>query len=144
MIRRMKASDLAQCGRIYAKAFPIEHWGIDWTAENAADYLQDYFEQKRFVGYVYEENEEVSGCIFALCRISGSKQELYINEMAVLPERQGRGIGKQLLNAVKDYSKSNGLAGIVLYTNEYAPAARFYEKNGFKRSNGTICMYCEG
>lgn len=143
MIRIMKASDLAQCGRIYAKAFPIEHWGIDWTAENAADYLQDYFEQKRFVGYVYEENEEVLGCILALCKISGSKKEIYINEMAVLPERQGLGIGKQLLNAVKDYSKNNGLAGIVLYTSEYAPSAKFYEKNGFKLSNGTICMYCE-
>ena len=101
----MKYSDLAQCGLIYAKAFPIEHWGIDWTAENATEYLQDYFEQKRFVGYVYEENDEVLGCIFALCKISGSQ--------------------------------------IVLYTSEYAPAAKFYEKNGFKRSNGTICMYCE-
>ena len=143
MTRIMKASDLAQCGRIYAKAFPIEHWGIDWTEENATDYLQDFFEQKRFVGYVYEENKEVLGCIFALCKISGSKKEIYINEMAVLPERQGFGIGKQLLNAVKDYSKNNGLAGIVLYTSEYAPAAKFYEKNGFKLSNGTICMYCE-
>ena len=74
MIRIMKASDLAQCGRIYAKAFPIEHWGIDWTAENAIDYLQDFFEQKRFVGYVYEENEEVLGCIFALCKIAGSQR----------------------------------------------------------------------
>ena len=89
------------------------------------------------------ENGEVLGCIFALCKISGSKKEIYINEMAVLPERQGHGIGKQLLNAVKDYSKDNGLAGIVLYTSEYAPAAKFYEKNGFKLSNGTICMYCE-
>ena len=50
---------------------------------------------------------------------------------------------KQLLNAVKDYSKDNGLAGIVLFTSGYAPAAKFYEKNGFKLSNGTICMYCE-
>ena len=33
MIRIMKASDLAQCGTIYAKAFPMEHWGIDWTTE---------------------------------------------------------------------------------------------------------------
>ena len=43
----------------------------------------------------------------------------------------------------KDYSKDKGLAGIVLYTSEYAPAAKFYEKDGFKLSNGTICMYCE-
>ena len=139
----MKPDDIAQCGMIYAKAFPIEHWGIDWTAENAAEYLQDFFEQKRFVGYVYEENDKLSGFIFALCKISGSKEEIYINEMAVLPERQGNGIGKQLLNAIKDYSKDKGLAGIVLYTSKYAPAAKFYEKNGFKLSDGTICMYCE-
>ena len=55
----MESIDLAQCGMIYSKAFPMEHWGIDWTAENATEYLQDFFEQKRFVGYVYEENSEV-------------------------------------------------------------------------------------
>lgn len=143
MIRKMQQADLERCGMIYAKAFPMEHWGIDWTAANATEYLRDYFEQKRFVGFVCEENGQVSGCVFALCKISGSKEEIYINEMAVLPERQGCGIGKQLLNAVKDYSKSKGLAGMVLYTNEHAPAARFYEKNGFQLSRGTICMYCE-
>ncbi len=51
MIRVMENTDLAQCGMIYSKAFPMEHWGIDWTAENATEYLQDFFEQKRFVGY---------------------------------------------------------------------------------------------
>jgi GNAT superfamily N-acetyltransferase len=139
----MKRSDLPQCGAVYAQAFPMEHWGIDWTKENATEYLQDYFEQKRFIGYVYEENHEVVGCIFALCKLSGSKKELYINEMAVLPRRQGTGIGKQLLNALKTYCKENGLAGLVLYTSRYAPAAAFYEKNGFQLSDGTICMYCE-
>ena len=109
MIRIMKNSDLTQCGSIYTKAFPMEYWGIDWTTENATEYLQDFFEQRRFVGFVYEENKEVLGCIFALRKISGNKEEIYINEMAVLPERQGQGIGKQLLNAVKDYSKDKGL-----------------------------------
>ena len=55
----------------------------------------------------------------------------------------GKGIGRQLLNAILDYSKEAGLAGVVLYTSEYAPAFKFYEKNGFKLSQGTICMYCE-
>ena len=143
MIRILKKSDLAQCGKIYTKAFPIEHWGIDWTEERATEYLQDYFKQNKFIGYVYEENDEVLGCVFALCKISGSKEEIIINEMAVLPERQGQGIGTQLLNAVKDYSKNKGLAGVVLHTSEYAPAAAFYEKNEFMRSKGTICMYYE-
>lgn len=143
MIRPMAFADLPRCGAIYAGAFPAEHWGIDWTAENAEAYLRDFFEQKKFVGYVWEEQDEVQGCIFALRKISGSKEEIYINEMAVLPALQGRGIGRQLLNAVKDYAREKGLAGIVLYTNEHAPAAGFYRKNGFRVSAGTVCMYCE-
>ena len=102
-----------------------------------------FFWTEKICGICIWGKKEVLGCIFALRKISGSKEEIYINEMAVLPERQGQGIGKQLLNTVKDYSKDKGLAGIVLYTSEYAPAAKFYEKNGFKLSNGTICMYCE-
>ena len=143
MIRKMKKEDLHSCGEIYAKAFPIEYWGIDWNPDNASEYLLDYYEQKKFVGYVYEEDDVIIGCIFALCKISGSKKEIYINEMAVLPERQGQGIGRQLLNTVLDYSKEAGFAGVVLYTSEYAPAAKFYGKNGFKLSQGTICMYYE-
>ncbi|MDT3845181.1 MAG: isochorismatase family protein [Bacillota bacterium] len=51
MIRKMKEEDLQQCGVIYAKAFPIEYWGIDWNPDNAKEYLLDYYEQKKFVGY---------------------------------------------------------------------------------------------
>jgi len=35
---------------------------------------------------VYEEDDAVIGCIFALCKISGSKKEIYINEMAVFSD----------------------------------------------------------
>ena len=37
--------------------------------------------------------------------------------------RQGQGIDKQLLNAVKCYSKDKKLAEIVLHTSEYAPGS---------------------
>lgn len=141
MIRKMEAADVKVCGAIYAESFPAEHWGVDWTAENAAEYLQDLFEQKHFVGYIYEEKGETLGCLFALCKRCGSSWELHINEMAVLPAAQGRGIGGQLLEAAKEYAGQHQLAGIVLYTNEHAPAAKFYEKNGFQRSPGTVCMY---
>ena len=49
MIREMKEEDLQQCGVIYAKAFPIEYWGIDWNPDNAKEYLLDYYEQKRLI-----------------------------------------------------------------------------------------------
>ena len=50
MIRVMENIDLAQCGMIYSKAFPMEHWGIDWTAENATEYLQDFLNRKDLLG----------------------------------------------------------------------------------------------
>lgn len=82
-----------------------------------------------------DNNEEIFGFIFALCKISGSKQEIYINEMAVRPDKQGQGIGKQLLNKVIEYSNNNGLAGVVLYTSENAPAA------GFRKTFHKLCDY---
>ena len=44
MIRKMKEEDLQQCAVIYAKAFPIEYWGIDWNPDNAKEYLLEYCE----------------------------------------------------------------------------------------------------
>ena len=60
---------------------------------------------------MYEEDDVIIGCIFALSKISGSKKEIYIYEMAVLPERQGQGICRQLLKTLLDYSKETGYAG---------------------------------
>ncbi|MGN0394234.1 MAG: hypothetical protein ACI4EF_02625 [Coprococcus sp.] len=37
-------------------------------------------------------------------------------------------MGRKLVDALREYRKNNGLAGIVLYTAEHAPAMNFYEK----------------
>lgn len=142
MIREIQKEDISRCGEIYVKAFPKEYWGVEWSVERACEYLQDYTEQKRFVGYVYEEAGVVQGAMFACGKISGYKEEIYINEMMVMPDMQGKGIGKELLNAIKSYSEIHELAGVVLYTSEYAPAMKFYEKNDFQITKGVICMFC--
>ena len=53
---------------------------------------------------------------------------------------QGSGIGTALLNTVEEYVKKHGLAGITLSTNKYAPAPKFYEKNGFVDCEHVIFM----
>lgn len=54
--------------------------------------------------------------------------------------RQGQGIGTKLLQAVEQYVTDKGLAGITLSTNQYAPAPKFYEKNGFGRCGHVVFM----
>ena len=61
-------------------------------------------------------------------------------EIPCHPARQGSGIGTALLNTVEEYVKKHGLAGMTLSTNKYAPAPKFYKKNGFENCEHVIFM----
>ena len=63
--------------------------------------------------------------------------EAHLRGMAVLPEWHGRGVAK-LLAAIEYWLLSRGCKQITLDTTlPLAPAMRFYEKHGYRRS-GTI------
>ena len=141
MIRKFEMNDLSQCAKIFREAFSEENWGCAWSQERAELYLSDYANNPKFIGYVSENDGVVSGAIFACQKISWNNDEIYVDDLIVDPKKQRMGIGQQLIEAVKNYSKENGLAGIVLYTHQEAPAKKFYEKNGFQLSDGVICMY---
>jgi len=48
-----------------------------------------------------------------------------------------------LLEKISDTVKEKGFAGITLATNKYAPAPKFYKKNGFEESVHVLFMYKE-
>ena len=141
MIREFEKKDLGQCATIFVQAFSKEEWGCVWSQERAEAYLKDYIENKKFVGFVSEEDGIINGAILGCVKVSWNNDEIYVDELIVAPEMQRCGIGQKLLDALKSYSKLHQLAGIVLYTNEDAPAKKFYQKNDFQLSEGTICMY---
>jgi len=63
---------------------------------------------------------------------------LYIRSMAVLPEVQGLGIGKMLLDAIDGYAVANGFDRLFLYTTNFSTAAKkLYEKCGFRKTGDT-------
>ena len=51
--------------------------------------------------------------------------------MFVQPEMQGKGYGCELIKTAEEYITERKLAGFTLTTNRYAPAPKFYKKNGF-------------
>ena len=56
----------------------------------------------------------------------------WISAFAVAPNKQGRGIGTQILNWVKDYALQNGERYVMLDVEiENDKAIRVYEKAGF-------------
>lgn len=59
--------------------------------------------------------------------------ELRIVDLALVPERRGRGIGTRLLRALLDEADTTG-AAVVLHVEPSSPARRLYRRFGFEVS----------
>ena len=127
----MKRADIPFCADILCKVYNNELWQCRWTAETACAYLEDYFDEKKFVGFVIEEDNVVIGAMFTHEKIWWNNSELFIDEMFIIPDMQRKGYGKMLIKAAENYVSEHKLAGFTLSTNKYAPAPDFYKKNGF-------------
>lgn len=67
---------------------------------------------------------------------SVSMRKVYIlNDLYVLPEMRGKGIGEALLNRAKTFAKANHLKGLALETAIDNPAQKLYEKLGWEKSS---------
>lgn len=139
-IREMNKNDIPACADILCAVYNNELWMCRWEKEVAIEYLNDFFENHKFVGYVAEEEDRLIAGLFAHEKVWWNNSEVFVEEMFVLPELQGKGIGSALLKQVEGYIAEHGLAGMTLSTNKYAPAPKFYEKNGFGLCEHVIFM----
>jgi ribosomal protein S18 acetylase RimI-like enzyme len=63
--------------------------------------------------------------------------DAYLEELYVVPERRGRGIGRALLEAAMEHARQRGARHIDLNTGESDAAARgLYESTGFTNHEG--------
>jgi ribosomal protein S18 acetylase RimI-like enzyme len=74
--------------------------------------------------------------------------DAYLEELYVVPERRGHGLGRALLEAAMEHAKERGAAHIDLGTSEAEVAARaLYESAGFTnregRPDGPVMLYYE-
>ena len=57
---------------------------------------------------------------------------LFVENVAVLPERQGHGLGRELMAFAEDHARAAGLAEVALYTNQkMTENLRFYAALGY-------------
>ncbi len=140
IIRKMERDDIAQCADILCSVYNNEMWQCRWTAKTATEYFTDFFEGKKFVGYVLENGRDIIGSVFAHEKVWWNNSEVFVEEMFVKPEFQHKGYGSMLLRQIEKYVNDGGLAGITLSTNKYAPAPDFYRKNGFSDCGHVLFM----
>ncbi|MGK4567732.1 GNAT family N-acetyltransferase [Flavobacterium sp. 3HN19-14] len=78
-----------------------------------------------------KENENVLGFTSFEHNYS-NKNVTHIHKLYILPETQGKGIGKLLIEAVEKSARHNNSDAITLNVNRFNKAQEFYRKSGFE------------
>lgn len=97
-------------------------------------YSVENLENQMNVGQIFEllldDNKVVGFVAYEFnCKETGL---LKIHKIYLLPETQGKGFGKFMIDEVVKIAKNNHQKGVFLNVNKYNKAQFFYEKLGFK------------
>jgi ribosomal protein S18 acetylase RimI-like enzyme len=121
--------------RIIRAAFTpyVRALGREFPADGSARFAE---ERERFVAelergdvYVALDGERIVGAV----RTKPQEKDLYIQQIAVDPARQGTGVGSWLLQRIDEMARARGLGGLSLETAEMAVAnIRLYQRHGFE------------
>lgn len=95
--------------------------------------LQNQVEEGQLY-YVLKENEKPLGFI-GLELFTTEKNELKIQKIYVLPDNQGKGVGRKLIEKAVEIAQKKGIENVILNVNRFNKAVSFYQKLGFKISS---------
>ena len=141
MIRLYQAEDLLGCVRMLMAAYNGEPWQNHWTVETGSRYLLEFAGSRDFVGWIALENGQLAGALFSHRQTWWTQDELYVDELFVHPDFQGKGHGKRLLMTAEGHCAKNNLAGVTLLTNRHMPAMAFYQQNGYTTGDHVAFLY---
>ncbi|MGN1373419.1 MAG: GNAT family N-acetyltransferase [Candidatus Coproplasma sp.] len=119
--------------RLTANEF-IELWQTAWEGSPTYEQTQLAMDNTLFRVSVYDGEKVV-----AMARLIGDLGLCcYIKDVVVRPEYQGKGLGKLLVDEIKNFVKSKGVKGTSVFIEVCARPQRdgFYKKLGFDNNDG--------
>ena len=134
---------VSRYGEIYAKAFSGEPWNDPWKPEDAVIHVKEILEMKQSYGLEYVEDNKVVGFLLGSSMLFHYGRTFEINDLAVDPTYQGKGIAKVLLEQCIADMKAQDIVGIHLITANEGFLPDFYERHGFGREKEVILMGME-
>ena len=143
LIQSINIENLERYGEIYAAAFSGEPWNDPWNVEDAIIHVRELLESKQSYGLECIEDGKVVGFILGTSMLFHYGRTFEINDLAVDPAYQRRGIAKLLMEKCLADIKNQGMVGVHLITAGAGVLPEFYERYGFKKENEVILMGME-
>lgn len=136
-IREIMPEDFRAVSRIFAQEFRRKPYWEKWNTKNSLKRIE----------YLYEQ-----GCTIKLALIDGTivgfvvyhKEPWYtgywifVTNLIVKREFQGKGIGRYLLSNIERQAKKEGISTLILESSRLSPAFKFYKKLKYLESGWTI------
>ena len=143
LIQNCSQEHIERYGEIYAAAFSGEPWNDPWKVEDAVIHVKELLESKQSYGLEYMANGQVVGFILGTSMLFHYGRTFEVNDLAVDPAYQRRGIATKLLERCLADVKAQGMVGVHLITAGEGVLPGFYERFGFKKENEVILMGLE-
>ena len=131
---------LDEYGRIYAAAFSGEPWNDPWEPEDAVIHVKELLESKQAYGLEYVSDGKVAGFILGTSMLFHYGRTFEINDLAVDPAYQKRGIAQRLMEVLLADLRKQGIVGVHLITAADAFLPEFYKRFGFQEEKRVILM----
>lgn len=140
MTKEITKEMLQELSMLFIKAFNAPPWNDQWTVETASKRLLDFINTPGFYGLAEYEDKTLVGMILGRSEQYYNGVSFQILEFCVDNTKQGRGIGKNLLNTMLNKLKEQDVQTVFLLTLRGQSTEGFYEKNGFKTDEAMIMM----
>ncbi len=136
----LKIEHLDRYAEIYAAAFSGEPWNDAWRISDAKIHVKELMESKQSYGLAYMIDDKIVGFVLGTSMLFHYGRTFEINDLAVDPEFQHRGIGRKLLQQCISDIKEQGIVGVQLITAGDGALPKFYEEYGFQKETKVILM----
>lgn len=130
-------------GEIYADAFSGEPWHDAWTVEDATVHVREILESPQSYGLECVVGCDVVGFILGSSMLFHYGRTFEINDLAVTPEFQARGIGKKLLEGLLAQLRKKEIKAVHLITAAEGDLPAFYARHGFSQEHRVMLMGAE-
>lgn len=111
--------------------------------EDAVIHVKELLESRQSYGLECLMDNKVIGFVLGTSMLFHYGRTFEINDLAVDPDYQCRGIAKQLLERYLADVKDQGMVGVHLITAGEGVLPAFYERYGFKKEKKVILMGLE-
>lgn len=139
-LRNCNIEHIKRYGEIYATAFSGEPWNDPWSVENAAIHIRELLESKTAYGLECVVDGEIAGFVIGTSMLFHYGRTFEINDLAVDPAYQHRGIANQLMDKLLSDIKEQGMVGVHLITANEGFLQSFYERFGFSKEKRVMLM----